>query len=80
LAPEENELQMERAVDELGFRITPLPESVRDAKLNGNPLAPGLATLMGRTLPDGIQHTRHALPHLHASLGFYLARLVKEDA
>lgn len=77
LAPEENEFQVDRAVRELGFTIRPLPKSLRDLRLMGEPLMPGLSKVMDQTMTSGIELTAHALPHLHGCLGFYVARLEK---
>lgn len=78
LAPEENELQVQYAIAELGLVAEPLPASVTRLRLGGNPLRPGLTRLPGRELPPEIALGGHLLPHLHGCLGFYLARLRKE--
>ena len=78
LAPEENELQVDAAVQSGRFRIEQLPEAVRDAKIQGQRLWPGMATVGGKDLHPDMKHTFHALPHQHGCLGFYVARLRKE--
>ena len=78
LAPEENELQVERAVRDLGLVIERLPQSLREVRIGGNPLFPGIKKLGVRDLRPEIAETLHALPHLHGILGFYVALLRKE--
>lgn len=80
LAPEENELQVNRAVQELGFRIDDLPAVVRELRLGGHPLMPGLAAVAGRGLHPDMTKTAHALPHRNGCLGFYVARLERVPA
>lgn len=77
LAPEENELQVDRAVRELGFQVRDLPQVLRELRMGGHPLLPGLTRVAGRPLHADVARTMHALPHLHGCLGFYLARLEK---
>jgi tRNA (cytosine40_48-C5)-methyltransferase len=78
LAPEENELQVERAVNDLGLVIEELPQTLREVKIGGNLLFPGIQKLGVRDLVPEITQTLHALPHLHGILGFYVALLRKE--
>ncbi|MBI2079051.1 MAG: RsmB/NOP family class I SAM-dependent RNA methyltransferase, partial [Euryarchaeota archaeon] len=78
LAPEENELQVDAAVRSGRFAIEAMPSAVRDVRIEGAPLWPGLARVGGRELHGDLKRTLHALPHLHGCLGFYLARLRKE--
>ncbi|HEX9816984.1 MAG TPA: RsmB/NOP family class I SAM-dependent RNA methyltransferase [Candidatus Thermoplasmatota archaeon] len=78
LAPEENELQVERAVKELGLVVEDLPQQLRDVKVGGQALFPGIQKLGTRELIPDVSKTLHALPHLHGILGFYVARLRKE--
>jgi tRNA (cytosine40_48-C5)-methyltransferase len=80
LAPEENEFQVARAVQELGLKVEPLPRRLRDVRLGGHALLPGLTRVGDRALPPELAHTAHALPHPHGCLGFYVARLRKEEA
>jgi tRNA (cytosine40_48-C5)-methyltransferase len=80
LAPEENELQVERAVNELGLVLEPLPPALRDLSIAGQPLVPGLKKVGVRQLMPELSMTRHALPHLHGILGFYVALLRKEGS
>lgn len=80
LAPEENELQVERAVHGLGLRLEPLPAAVRGLRLGGHPLRPGLTNLLGKDLDPTLSQAAHVLPHPHHSMGFFLARLRKEAA
>lgn len=77
LAPEENEVQVHRAITELGFTAEPLPPTLRDLRLNGAPLKPGLTRVAERDLHPGVALAAHALPHPHGSLGFFIARLRK---
>lgn len=78
LAPEENELQVAHAASTLGLAIEDLPPAVREARLNGAALLPGLARAGPHELPAEVRRTAHALPHLHGCLGFFVARLRKE--
>jgi tRNA (cytosine40_48-C5)-methyltransferase len=80
LAPEENELQVQEAVDRLGFRIEPLPDAVRNVRFRGQPLRPGLTRVLERDLAPEIAQAAHALPHPHGTMGFFLARLRKGAA
>lgn len=80
LAPEENELQVDAAVTSGRFRVEDLPRAVRDVRIGGQQLWPGLVAAGGRDLHPDLKRTAHALPHLHGTLGFYLARLRKEAA
>jgi len=78
LAPEENELQVQRAVLESGFKAEPLPPLLRDLRLNGHALRPGLTRIAERDLHPSVALGAHALPFPHRTLGFFVARLRKE--
>jgi NOL1/NOP2/sun family putative RNA methylase len=78
LAPEENELQVERARDELGMVPEPVPAWMDDLRFGKNALTPGLTSVADMTLDPSMALGRHCLPHLHGCLGFYFARMRKE--
>lgn len=80
LAPEENERQLHRFMKRHQARVEPLPEAVRNVRVNGKPLLPGLTRVGEQDLDPGLKHTRHTLPHLHQTQGFFLARVRKEEA
>lgn len=80
LAPEENEFQVQDAVDRLGFEIEDLPESVRGIRLGGAGLMPGLTRVIDRDLTPDLTKAAHALPHPHGTMGFFLVRLRKGAA
>lgn len=79
LAPEENEFQVNRALRDLPVRLEALPEAVSGLRLGGADLTPGLVDVDGHKLDPTLEQTAHTLPHRHGCLGFYLARLRKED-
>ncbi len=74
-APEENEIQVARMM-ERGYRIEPIGLDTCE----GAPLGRGLTEWPGHTLPDEMQHARRFFPGVHPTLGFFVARLRKEDA
>jgi len=75
LAPEENEFQVQHAIDELGFEIEPLPRAVQNVRFSGQALMPGLQRVIERDLSPAMTKAAHALPHPHGTMGFFLARL-----
>lgn len=79
LAPEENEFQVQAALETDGLVLEDLPTAVRDCRPQGNALVPGLTSIETRRLDSQISKSVHVLPHLHGSLGFYIARFRKED-
>lgn len=80
LAPEENEAQVDAAIKEFGFRVETLPVALRELKIQGHPLAPGLLRAGPAAFDPSLKLTAHALPHPHGCMGFYIARLRKEAA
>lgn len=80
LAPEENEAQVDLAIRRLGLAVEPLPPALRDLRLEGEPLMPGLPRAGSTEFHASVSETAHALPHLHGCLGFYVARLRKGAA
>lgn len=75
LAPEENELQLQRLLDSGRFDLEPLPPAVARLRLGANALHPGLTRVAGRDLDPRLSRAAHLLPHLHGTLGFFVARL-----
>ncbi len=67
LAPEENELVLERALERYGDAI-----DIVDTHLASSLGVRALASWMGRELPASIQHARRLVPPLE---GFFIARL-----
>lgn len=80
LAPEENEFQVQFALQELHFEMEPLPQAVASLKPGGHALVPGLTEVAGRSLDPRVATAVHVLPHLHGTLGFFVARLRKGAA
>lgn len=80
LAPEENELQIQRVLDAGWFDLEALPPPLARAAFGGQALFPGLTRAGGRKLDERIVRTAHALPHMHGTQGFYVARLRKRPA
>lgn len=80
LAPEENELQIQAALASGRFELEALPAPLRDVRLQGRALLPGLTHVAGTDLDPRLERAAHALPHLHGTLGFFLARLRRREA
>lgn len=78
LAPEENEFQIHAAMEQHGFQLERLPAFLRDLRLAGRPLHPGLTRVEDHEFHASLKEAAHVLPHLHGCLGFFLARLRKE--
>ncbi len=74
-APEENEAQVQMMLDS-GYTIEPLPFD----KCGGTPLLPGITEWPGLELSDDVAMARRFLPGIHPTLGFFVAKLRKEDA
>jgi NOL1/NOP2/sun family putative RNA methylase len=66
LLPEEDEMVIDRAARDFGFRIMGIGEG-----------EPGLTSPYGRRLPKELEKTRRFFPHLHGTQGFYMAKLQK---
>jgi tRNA (cytosine40_48-C5)-methyltransferase len=77
LAPEENELQVQDALESHNLKLEPLPDPLAERAVGPQPLLAGLTRISQHELDPQIQLTRHALPHLNNCLGFYLARFRK---
>lgn len=80
LAPEENEAQVDAAIRDHGLVVEPLPAPLRNLRLEGKALVPGLTRAGPLRFDAAMERTAHALPHLHGCLGFYVARLRKEGS
>jgi NOL1/NOP2/sun family putative RNA methylase len=65
--PEEDEMVIERAVRDHGFRVLEIEEG-----------EPGLTSPYGMELSGDLEKTRRFFPHLHGTQGFYMAKLEKD--
>lgn len=74
-APEENEIQVARML-ERGYTMEPVGFDACE----GVPLGHGVTEWPGHELPDDLRHARRFFPGVHPTLGFFVARLRKEDA
>lgn len=75
LAPEENELQIQRALESGLYDVEDLPAALRKVRLGDAPLLPGLTQVGPLRLDPRVARTAHALPHPHGTLGFFVACL-----
>jgi NOL1/NOP2/sun family putative RNA methylase len=63
-APEENECNVDYAIKKYGMKVEPLPYG-----------EPGLETFGGLRFDPQVRNARRLYPHLHGTLGFFVARL-----
>jgi len=68
LAPEENELQVEYAVEQLGFELLNLKNKF---------CSKGLTRFFGKQHPDYLEKCGRFFPHRHNTQGFFMAKLKK---
>ncbi len=73
-APEENEAQVQHLLD-MGYRMERLPFDAF-----GAPLGRGITQWPGLELDTDVAHARRFFPGVHATLGFFVAKLTKEGA
>ncbi len=74
-APEENELQVARLL-ERGYTM----ESTGLEACEGVPLGHGVTEWPGHDIPAELRQARRFFPGVHPTLGFFVARMRKEDA
>jgi NOL1/NOP2/sun family putative RNA methylase len=66
LEPEENELNMQWAIDQLGIKLEPIPFPIGD---------PGLTDVFGKQLDKSVAHCKRFWPHKTNTEGFFIAKM-----
>lgn len=70
LAPEENEMQVEYAVENLGFEVL---------NLKNKEASKGMSEFFGNKHPQYLEKCRRFFPHKHNTQGFFAAKLRKQS-
>lgn len=69
LAPEENEMQVEYAVEKLGFEVLNLKNKF---------VSEGMTEFFGKQHPEYLKRCGRFFPHKHGTQGFFMAKLKKK--